>query len=676
MVSLKVTHKVIIGFGFIALLLLLSSMSALVSFNAIDQSNARVNQVAVPVQQQSNAAQVQLLKLAKLSALGFTAEQQSEISRYQQQFDDGSRLLAEKVDGLAQLTRSEQRFTGILADIDSSYQQYATAVAAMFDNKLNSLVLQRQIDEEYLILERLIDGIGADLMDISYLEIPGKEEQVELIAGTANRVDGQLLGLLNTLKEVAAYTEQSQALAGQENISFALSDMQVNVDYMANQVFGLDTDGLWQNITAQLTELTSRLEAQNSLANTKQAQVAAQQQSRQHLNTSEQQVEQVIAALDNLLLTADRQFSALQQGMSDAVSTGSTRTLGLTFILIVLAIIAAYMTIKTTLRPLTNINRALTDIAKGDFTRQVDVLKRDEFGELAEKVNSLTTALSSLIIDIQDNAAALNQNASQSASEVDEINSSLQHQQQQIAEINDVTRRLAESTRAIATQSAETTLAMQSALTQGQQIDSIAKQNSGKITHLAAQLTSTSQVMTGVNDEANNIGGILATIRGIAEQTNLLALNAAIEAARAGEQGRGFAVVADEVRSLAARTQQATDEIRVMIETLQSKSQEAVQAIASGKMDADGCVAQTQELAASLELVTNALAKTQLISSEVTAATETQLDLGSTIDSNMQQMVEAAKMNSEKTDRTLQHSDGVLRLASALKRAAGAFKIH
>ncbi|MDP5151429.1 methyl-accepting chemotaxis protein [Rheinheimera baltica] len=673
--TLKVAHKVIIGFGFIAILLLLSSGSALYSFSAVSSSSELVNQQAVPVQQQSNAAQIQLLKLAKLSALGYTAEIDSDIEKSQQHFNAGSQQLRKQIAALTQLTAAESSFTQILTSIDNRYQQYAEAVSNMFEARTLSIATQRQVDAEYAQLEQLIDNIGANLLDISYLELPGGEAQMELIAGSANRIDGQLLGLLNTLKEVVSYNEIAAAESAQENISFTLSDMQVNIDYMANQVSNQNTDGLWQGVTEQLVLLTNRLEATDSLAQLKLQQVKSQLTARTQLNLSEQRIEQVITELDNLLAAADKQFNQLQRNVSETVSFGSTRTLSLMLVLILLAIVAAYLTINAMLRPLSGINKVLGDIAKGDFTRKLDITNKDEFGALSGKVNSLISSLSALITNIQQNASELNSNASQSAYEVGEINDSLQHQQQQIAAVNQITRQLADSTRDIAEQSADTTHAMQQALEQGKHIDLIAEQNNVLINRLAQQLTSTSLVMSKVNDEANNIGGILATIRSIAEQTNLLALNAAIEAARAGEQGRGFAVVADEVRSLAGRTQQATDEIRQMIETLQTQSKQAVTAVTSGKSDADSCVAQTLELVSALSLVTTAIAKTQDISNRVTAATEIQLSLGNTIDDKMQQMVEVAHVSSEKAERTLQHSDGISSLAVALQQAAKAFKI-
>ena len=217
MIKLNVAHKVILGFTFIALLLLLSSGSALISFSAITGASDKVNSLAVPVQQQSNLAQMQLLRLAKLSALGFTAEAEADIKSYQQQFNSGSENLRSTMAQLTQLTSKEPAFITLLQKIDSHYQQYAEAVDSMFNERLRSIDLQRQVQDSLLIQVQLIDNIGANLLDISYLDLPGGEKQMELIAGSANRIDGQLLGLLNTLKEVSNYNALDAAESGQEN---------------------------------------------------------------------------------------------------------------------------------------------------------------------------------------------------------------------------------------------------------------------------------------------------------------------------------------------------------------------------------------------------------------------------------------------------------------------------
>ena len=145
---------------------------------------------------------------------------------------------------------------------------------------------------------------------------------------------------------------------------------------------------------------------------------------------------------------------------------------------------------------------------------------------------------------------------------------------------------------------------------------SILKENLRNSEKVSQDIKQLAGLVEELNIQSGEISKIVTTIKSIADQTNLLALNAAIEAARAGEQGRGFAVVADEVRSLASRTQQATDEIRQMIENLQQQSHQAVQAVTGGKSDADRCVEQMLALVSSLSLVNQAIADTQQISSK------------------------------------------------------------
>ncbi|WP_333796108.1 methyl-accepting chemotaxis protein [Rheinheimera sp.] len=673
--KLTVAHKVSIGFGFIALLLLIASLSSLWSFAVVSDASGRVNEIAVPAQQQSNNAQIQLLKLAKLSALGFTAEQEKDISKYQADFNQAEQQYQQSFKALQQLLQQDPQLNKPLQQAGKDYNNYVAAVTLMFQAKQQSLQQAKTAAAELASLVQLIDDAGATLLDISYLEVAGKKQQMELIAGAAGRVDGQLLALMQTLRETGAYTDLSQLTESQQNIEFALSDMQGNLDYINNLVAEVGAQQLWDDFNAQLGDFKNRIAATDSLVVQKQQQLKALAEARAQLAASEQAVTQAVTALDQVLTGAGQQFNSLQAEMSDTLSFGTARTFVLMLVLIALAGAAAYFTINAMLRPLGSINKVLGEVAAGDLTRQLKIEQDDEFGALSAKVNSLILALRELIHGISANASELQQSSALSRSEVNEIHQALAQQQQQIAAVNHTTMQLEENTHQIASQAQLAVSEMQHALSQSQQIDTISGQNSNLITSLASQLTETADIMLKVNDQSNNIGSILATIRSIAEQTNLLALNAAIEAARAGEQGRGFAVVADEVRSLAVRSQGATDEIRQMIQTLQQQSTAAVQAISRGKTDADTCVGHNSELVASLTGINQAITQMHGISAVIADATDNQLQLGSAIGQNMSRMVELAQQSSDKASRTLNHSDAVAQSADTLQQSIQTFKI-
>jgi methyl-accepting chemotaxis protein len=191
---------------------------------------------------------------------------------------------------------------------------------------------------------------------------------------------------------------------------------------------------------------------------------------------------------------------------------------------------------------------------------------------------------------------------------------------------------------------------------------------------LADEVEQGAAVMHALDDDSQQIGSVLDVIRGIAEQTNLLALNAAIEAARAGEQGRGFAVVADEVRTLASRTQQSTEEIHAMIERLQARSREAVGAMETGRNDARACATRAAEAEEALAQITAAAFRINEMNAQIATASEEQNATAESIAQSISGMAGVADQTATGADRTQQATVDLVAITERLQRFAAGFE--
>lgn len=326
---------------------------------------------------------------------------------------------------------------------------------------------------------------------------------------------------------------------------------------------------------------------------------------------------------------------------------------------------------------LLNIIRSLKDLAKedGDLTVRIETKSKDELGDLAFWFNSFMEKLQGVVKEIVNTALPLSSLARDLNQLTEDTNRTISIQRQAAEQAKYAVDDMSTSVIAEASSANEASSAANDsniAADRGQQTVGITVNN---IRQLATNVQEASQVILKLETDANQVGAVLDVIKGIAEQTNLLALNAAIEAARAGEQGRGFAVVADEVRTLASRTQKSTEEIQKTIEQLQSAARSAVQKMQQSTVQADQSVLSANQAGDSLQAITTSIRRIREMNQHIAVATEEQQGMASTIVNHVQEIVRHTEHSSQSSGHIAKASRELANLAQNLENIARLFRV-
>jgi methyl-accepting chemotaxis protein len=327
--------------------------------------------------------------------------------------------------------------------------------------------------------------------------------------------------------------------------------------------------------------------------------------------------------------------------------------------------------------PLRAISDRIQNIAEGDgdLTVRLSIERQDELGELASHVNHFIAKLQTLIAEVRHNS----EDVSGAAEVLLTVSSSSQHAADEqcqaitmvVTAVNELTVAIQEVARN-ASNTAQNTKEANQITEQGQMRIHAAVEG---VQGLLTRITQTADIMVRLEEDAKNVTSVIDVIRSVAEQTNLLALNAAIEAARAGEQGRGFAVVADEVRTLASRTQQSTADIQGMLSQLQSGVQRAVEAMKASAAMTQDAVHSATEAGQSLAGIGTAVQGITDMAIQIATAAEEQSSVTAEIDRNLVEINELAMTTSEDANKTAEASQQLNQLSSGLRQLLGNFRV-
>ncbi|MBI6897769.1 methyl-accepting chemotaxis protein [Pseudomonas putida] len=383
-----------------------------------------------------------------------------------------------------------------------------------------------------------------------------------------------------------------------------------------------------------------------------------------------------MSAQGQLLLTASQEMTVSQTTVRDQ-GTQQAKTLlaGATALALVLGVLAAFAITRQIIVPLRQTLAAAERVAGGDLRQDLKADRRDELGQLQASMQRMTQGLRELIGGIGDGVTQIASAAEELSAVTEQTSAGVNNQKVETDQVATAMNEMAATVQEVARNAEQASEAALMADQQAREGDKVVGEAISQIERLAGEVVNSSEAMSQLKAESDKIGSVLDVIKSVAQQTNLLALNAAIEAARAGEAGRGFAVVADEVRSLAQRTQQSTEEIEELIASLQNGTERVASVMDSSRALTDSSVELTRRAGDSLGTITRTVSSIQSMNQQIATAAEQQSAVAEEINRSVMNVRDISDQTSAASEETASSSVELARLGTHLQGLVGRFRL-
>ena len=373
----------------------------------------------------------------------------------------------------------------------------------------------------------------------------------------------------------------------------------------------------------------------------------------------------------------EAQVAEVEAGVKERMRGMILSTLAITVVVLLVIAVIGMLVANTILRPLHLMKANLDDIAagEGDLTHRLAITSQDELGELASSFNRFVDKIHAMVRQITDMTFQLTALVGQVSEQAHRSEQAMERQRHETDQVATAINEMSSAAQEVARSAQGASVAAQKTDEEGQMAKRVVDGSIQQIHALVSDIRSSGSSLDSLQQDVTSIVSVLGVIRSIADQTNLLALNAAIEAARAGEAGRGFAVVADEVRALASRTQQSTQEIQGMIDRLQQGTDEAVQAMRRSSEAGVGTSEQANQAGESLDAMAQLIGTINSMNAQIASAAEEQTAVAEEINRSVHQIAVAVDNVADETQQSAQTTRSLAQLGQRLGDLVGQFRI-
>ncbi|GFM88725.1 methyl-accepting chemotaxis protein [Pseudomonas cichorii] len=634
--NISVNMKLALGFG---LVLIFTALLALVGWNGLDKLIYRTDRIG-DITELGN----------KLTVL--------RVARLQYMLADGDDTAAQNVQTQLDTFKNTRQsilknFTNpanakLLERLGDQLNAYEKLLNQMRTAYRNSATVRAEMGVTAARASDLISAINESVVKMDASD-PARSDLLQLIASA--RMDVQLVryevrgytGNTTEKTEQAAFQQLEASIAGVDRLKAAF-----------NATHGDKVAQLETTLRAYKTSVQGFKDADSAINATRKE----------------------MTALGDEIFKVGTELNAMQKTLVER-DTSQARSLQLigALVALLLGVFAAIIITRQITRPLQETLEVVNRIASGDLSHTMVVTRRDELGVLQQGIQRMGTTLRELITGIRDGVTQIASAAEELSAVTEQTSAGVNSQKVETDQVATAMHEMSATVHEVARNAEQASVAASTADQEAREGDKVVGEAIHQIEKLAAEVLRSSDAMTVLEQESDKIGKVMDVIKAVAEQTNLLALNAAIEAARAGEAGRGFAVVADEVRGLAQRTQQSTEEIETLVAGLQNGTRQVSDIMLGSRSLTDSSVALTRKAGTSLESITRTVSSIQAMNQQIAAAAEQQSSVADEISRSILNVRDVSEQTAEASEETAASSVELARLGNQLQMMVSHFRV-